>query len=376
MQMILPSMIIGSLFLLAFVSFINPRKVNVIANRWLAFFFFAVACAVASPVVTDDTVVRFIEFSRFAMAPALYLSVLYFTSPGKRFKSIDLLHFIPFLLFAIFAVIPIIPASFKDTLAQWVMQITHIHPGFLVFMSVKLQAVIYWTLSWLRLRQHEKNVKLFASAISPIDLWWLRYLLVGLAMMLVLWLNQVLFDISFIITITPFGYLAAVYFVAYFSLRQGEIFAFNQQAMVEIKEIIHEEKEKPIARQSRLSDVDFETAKQKLEQLMTVDKLFLNSTLGLPELAAKMNASSHQVSYLINEGYGENFFQFINRYRVEEAKRLLTSEMHRHFNMLGIAFESGFNSKTTFNTTFKKVTGFSPSEYQQQREASSSPSSI
>jgi AraC-like DNA-binding protein len=243
------------------------------------------------------------------------------------------------------------------------------HPGFLVFMSVKVQTVIYWTLSWLRLRQHEKNVKLFASATSPVDLWWLRYLLIGLAMMIFLWLNEVLFNIGVIITITPFCYLAAVYFIAYFSLRQGEIFAFDQQSVVEIKDILQEEKEKPGLRQSRLSDVEFEAAKQKLEQLMTVDKLFLDTTLGLPELAAKMNASSHQVSYLINEGYGENFFQFINRYRVEEAKRLLTSEKYRHLNMLGIAFESGFNSKTTFNTTFKRLTGFSPSEYQQQPEA-------
>jgi hypothetical protein len=123
-------MIIGGLFLLAFVSVINPRKVNVIANRWLAFFFFAVACAVASPVVTDDTVVRLIEFSRFAMAPSLYLSVLYFTSPGKRFKSIELLHFIPFLLFAVFALMPIIPLSFKDRLEQWVMQTIHVIQAF------------------------------------------------------------------------------------------------------------------------------------------------------------------------------------------------------------------------------------------------------
>ncbi len=381
MQLILAFIIIGSLLLLTFISLINPRKVNVVANRWLAFFFFALACALASAVVTDDTMVRLIEFSRFAMAPALYLSVLYFTSPGKRFKNVELLHFIPFVLFAVFALIPIVPVSFKNDLEKWVQQVTHIYPGLIMFASVKVQMIIYWTLSWMRLRQHEKNVKLFASATSPINLWWLRYLLIGLAMMILLWLNEVLFEIKFIVTITPFGYLAAVYFIAYFSLRQGEIFAFNQQAVVEIKEIIQEEKTKPLPRQSRLSDVEFEALKQKLEELMTDERLYLNTTLGLPELATRMNTSSHQLSYLINEGFNENFFQFVNRYRVEEAKRLLLSEKHRHLNMLGIAYESGFNSKTTFNTTFKKLTGLSPSEFQQHSAAegmtsNTSPSTI
>ena len=366
MLLMLYSITSGSLLLLAFITFINPRKVNVAANRWLAFLLFSAACAIISPMVKEDTAVRLLELSRFAMAPALYLSVLYFTSPGRTFRRIELLHFLPFLLFAVFAQTFIIPLSFKNTLEQWVMQTIHIHPGFLIFVSVKIQVIVYWALSWTGLRQHEKNVKLFASATKTIDLWWLRYFLIGLAVMIFLWLNDSLLQIDMITNAAPFGYLFAVYFIAYFSLKQGEIFAFGQQSVVEIKAIIHEEKSKPLPRQPRLSDTEFEALKQKLEQLMSADKLFLNATLGLPELASKMNTSSHQLSYLINEGFDENFFQFVNRYRVEEAKRLLLSEKHRHLNMLGIAYESGFNSKTTFNTTFKKLTGLSPSEYQQQ----------
>lgn len=382
MLIILISITCGSLFLLSFATIIRPQKANQWANRWLSFFLFSAACAIASPIINDDTVVtRLMELSRFAMAPTLYLSVLYFTSPAKKFRRIELLHFIPFLLFGVFAQKFIIPASFKDSLAQWVENTVHIHPGFLLFVSVKVQVIIYWTLSWIRLRQHEKNVKLFASSTHPIDLWWLRYFLIGLALMILLWLNDQFFRLPFITDVSPFGYLFAVYFIAYFSLRQGEIFPFDQPTVVEIKEIIYEEKSKPLPRQSRLSDIEFDALKQKLEQLMREERLYLNATLGLPELAARMNTSSHQLSYLINEGFNENFFQFVNRYRVEEAKRLLRSEKHRHLNMLGIAYESGFNSKTTFNTTFKKLTELSPSEFQQQNgsrgiASSTSPSTI
>ena len=363
MLTILTSITCGSLFLLSFVTFIPPRKANQWANRWLSFFLFAAACALASPVIYDDTVItRLMELSRFAMAPALYLSVLNFTSPAKKFRRIELFHFIPFLLFGVFAQKFIIPASFKDSLAQWVERMVHIHPGFLVFISVKVQVMVYWILSWIRLRQHEKNVRLFASDTHTIDLWWLRYFLLGIALMILLWFNDLFLRFPLP---TPWGYLLAVYFIAYFSLRQGEVFPFDQQSVVEIKAIIQEEKTKTL-RQPRLSDVEFETLKRRLEERMTKDQLYLNATLGLPELAAMMNTSSHQLSYLINEGFNENFFQFVNRYRIEEAKRLLHSQKHRHLNMLGIAYESGFNSKTTFNTTFKKLTGLSPSEFQQQ----------
>ena len=298
------------------------------------------------------------------MAPALYLSVLYFTSPDKKFRALELLHFVPVPLFALFALTPIIPISFKNALEQYILQTAHIHPAFLVFGSPIAQVITYWILAWIRLGQHKNNVKLFSSSSQPIDLWWLRYLLIGLALMVFLWLNTIL-GIGVISSITPFGYLFAVYFIAYFSLKQEEIFAFDNKSVIEIKEIIREEETKTPPKQPRIPDSEFGLQKQKLENLMSFEKPFLNPTLGLPDLAARVKVTSHDLSYLINEGFGENFYQFVNRYRVEEAKRLLHSKEHQHLNMLGIAYESGYNSKTTFNTTFKKLTGLSPSEYQQ-----------
>ena len=65
----------------------------------------------------------------------------------------------------------------------------------------------------------------------------------------------------------------------------------------------------------------------------------------------------------MNEGFGENFYKFINRFRIEESQRLLLNPAFNHFNILGIAFEAGFNSKATFNKTFKENIGISPSEF-------------
>ncbi len=96
---------------------------------------------------------------------------------------------------------------------------------------------------------------------------------------------------------------------------------------------------------------------------MQYEKVYLDNELSLPQLSEKMSISPQDLSYLINEACGENFFSFINRHRVEEAKRLLLSEKYDQLNILGIAYQAGFNSKTTFNTTFKKQVGLSPSDF-------------
>ena len=90
----------------------------------------------------------------------------------------------------------------------------------------------------------------------------------------------------------------------------------------------------------------------------TEDKLRL-----LIRVAEKMGISIHEASFLINETTNDNFYNFINKYRVEEAKKLLASAQMDELNILGIAYTAGFNSKTTFNTTFKRIVGVSPSQY-------------
>jgi AraC-like DNA-binding protein len=96
---------------------------------------------------------------------------------------------------------------------------------------------------------------------------------------------------------------------------------------------------------------------------MMIKKPYLDSELNLIKLAELLQMTPHQLSYIINNGFNENFFQYVNGYRVEKAKELLVEDEMNKLSILGIAFESGFNSKTSFNTTFKKFTGQTPSEF-------------
>jgi len=102
---------------------------------------------------------------------------------------------------------------------------------------------------------------------------------------------------------------------------------------------------------------------------MDHQKPYLDSELNLIKLAELIGITPHQLSYIVNTGFNENFFQYINTYRVEKAKELLLQEEMNKLSVLGIAFESGFNSKTSFNTTFKKITGQTPTEFKKRSAA-------
>ena len=225
-----------------------------------------------------------------------------------------------------------------------------------------LQLGIYLILGFMKLNKHQKNINLFASNTARIDLNWLKYCLIGSAFLLIVWIFDSLYYEQESSISSAFGYLVGTYFLGFFALRQEEIFPFKETDIAEIEEII-DETSTAATKQQRISETELMVLKEKLSYLMASEKLYLDETLSLPKLAEKMQSSVHNLSYLLNEGFGENFFQFVNKYRVEEAKNLLLSPKYEQLSMIGIAYESGFSSKTTFNTTFKKMTGISPSAF-------------
>lgn len=99
----------------------------------------------------------------------------------------------------------------------------------------------------------------------------------------------------------------------------------------------------------------------KLISLFDEEKIYLDPLLDLKRLAKKLSLTSKQVSQVINENSGRNFNDFINTFRINRAMQLIVEI--RDKNIIDIAYEVGFNSKSTFNTAFKKVTGITPSQY-------------
>ena len=101
----------------------------------------------------------------------------------------------------------------------------------------------------------------------------------------------------------------------------------------------------------------------QLAAFMEAEQPWLDPELTLSELAERVGLNASQLSYLVNRGFDQNFNDFVNTYRVEEVKRKMATPDFQHLSLLGIAFDSGFNSKATFNRAFKKLTGQAPSRY-------------
>jgi AraC-like DNA-binding protein len=108
---------------------------------------------------------------------------------------------------------------------------------------------------------------------------------------------------------------------------------------------------------------------ERLQSFMAKEKPFLDSNISIELLAKRLSLPERTLSRILNQHFGKNFFEFINGYRVEEAKRLLRDAEHQNASMLDILAMAGFTSKSTFNTIFKKHLGQTPSQYRQENSS-------
>ncbi|MCF2875734.1 MULTISPECIES: helix-turn-helix domain-containing protein [unclassified Tenacibaculum] len=163
--------------------------------------------------------------------------------------------------------------------------------------------------------------------------------------------------------------LTTIFFIAYKALKQKEIFPKNIKYRNTAISIDKDLKEDIVTKRKLFKEEELVEYKSQLNALMKEQQLYLNSDINLASLSEHMNITPHQLSYIINKGFNQNFYQFINGYRVNKAKSLLLDNSSDKLSILGIAFEAGFNSKTAFNTTFKKFTNKTPSEFKKERSS-------
>ena len=105
---------------------------------------------------------------------------------------------------------------------------------------------------------------------------------------------------------------------------------------------------------------------QKVHTGMEVQKLYLKHNLNIEEFSKRIDLPIKDVSAVINKHYGTNFFEFMNKYRVEEAKRLLLDKNCAEMTVLDILLQAGFNSKSAFHRFFNRLVGVSPTEFRKQ----------
>lgn len=294
--------------------------------------------------------------------PFLFLYTKALTS-GQAVKPKKLLHFLPYVI-AFIATIPFIILSPEEKLLVYQNE----GEGFensttIIFIGIILSGITYTILSLQALKRHKKLISDNFSSIEKINLIWLYRLVLGLSCIWIL----VFFAGDEIIFISV---VLFVIFIGYHGIKQVGIFS-NQQTYefspaleskaypeqtIAVPEVTKYEK-------SALSASQLNVIHGELMDLMHQKKFFLTPDLTLKMVADELDIHPNTLSQVINSVEQKNFFDYINTLRIEEFKERIMIPENQKFTLLGLAYECGFNSKTSFNRNFKNLTGQSPSEY-------------
>jgi len=295
----------------------------------------------------------------FAFGPLLYLYIQSSRVQHTRFTKTLWLHFIPFFVHCSYITIiyHLHTTAYKISFIQQLLTVradsSTLSPG---LQEVIFSIIIYTHFGiyiWMSFMQIRK-----LNAFEIKTLAWLKKLWAGMLVIGIFGLLQYVFLIANI-NQQPFtGYLAAVLAIIY--IYYGAVIVIKRP------EVIFNPTKPGKYRYSDLTDVESKHLLKKLRKYMKEQAPYKNADLTLKNLASLTQLSDRHISQVINEQLGQNFHEFLNEYRVNEFKKQLRNPTNAHLSMLGIAMECGFNSKSTFNSAFKRSTGLTPSEFKKQ----------
>lgn len=279
--------------------------------------------------------------------------------PLRRF---DLLHLIPFVFFFLI-LLPIGIFGKSSAYAEFLSNNS-------VFLTITMwtfavvQYGFYW---WTAMRLYHEHITALESEFSNTEgktLSWMRsfFHVFGVAFGLLALTIPVAAhsgDYLLVATITNCTLSITIFALGYEGLFQEDV--FSNRAVLQIATVEETQVQNAVDVQKAT-----EEAKESVPGLlayMEEKKPYLNEGLTLTEFAKQVGMSRNQLSFVINNGIGDSFYTFINKYRVEEAKRLIADPKNANFTILSLAFEAGFPSKSSFHNVFKKLTGLTPTEY-------------
>ncbi len=214
--------------------------------------------------------------------------------------------------------------------------------------------------------RYRRRLKEFYSSIEKIDLAWSNLLLFGFTVMWSLdFLNWILS-----ITSTIPGIIQHWMFISSLSINFIFALAITYKGISQSESFSGIQEEVPKYKTSRLKQSDCEEICQKLTEYMKKEKPFLSPTISVEDLALKLEVPTKHLSQAIHTTLNKSFYDLINFYRVEEIKERLLDENSQNLTLLAIAFNAGFNSKSVFNSAFKKFTGMTPKQFKQHLSSS------
>jgi AraC-like DNA-binding protein len=352
--------IVLGLFVILLLNNKGVRKTR--ANTFLSILLAALTFSIFHLRYAGD-VIRHFSFTVFSfgdptflvIAPLLWFYIVELTGERVPLNVGTITHFFPFL------VIIACSLSFNSFLSDssFVRALeSHSRMPFTIFwMILVIQFSVYQFQIHRKWQRYQAVIKQEVSNTEDVSISWVRFF-----MAVFLIVNATfLFSLFAVIHLDIMSWVwrsigiilsFSIFALGYKGILQREIFDTHVEGEVRLPE-------RPLTKEEKPDDEVI----SRLKQYMETNKPYLDPELSLSTLSKGIGLNRNQLSQLINEGIGENFYDFVNRYRVEEVKRLMVDPQKQNYNLLGIALEAGFKSKSTFNLIFKRFTGLTPTEY-------------
>jgi putative ABC transport system permease protein len=341
------------------------KSINRAANRFLALALLTMVLWMARLLGADIGLGTYypswswlpLQFS-LAMGPFIFFYVLKLTRPERNAGGKDLLHFIPVLLQAIVLVFEIVESTRTGSATYDTQIFRQLNPvlQLLTFVSV----ITYLYLSHKLIESFYQRLKFNGGDRYRNELRWLHRLLTVFGLLWLLWIPYTAVDyFGYHNRLSPdAGY--PLYLLSAVMLTWMGIMAFFKP-----------EVELPAALSAGLKPSASTELKQKgawLKRTMEAGLYYQDPELSLTWLAEKLGMNAHELSRIVNIALKKSFNDFVNEYRVRDVARKMQDPAYDRITLLGVAYESGFNSKTTFHRIFKETTGKSPAEYKTERK--------
>lgn len=349
------------IFLASTLQFIH--KNNKVANNTLSLLLLIISIMLLGrfcyfKYATNIQFYRFTEFVDiiiFFFGPLLYTYVRrLIVQDSKRFQlpfyhyTLPLFHFLFFLY----------TLSYSNSSYNKLLRLGFLNGVYFIVELLGVLSVIFYIFKSLilhfRFRKAEKNNLSYHQTISV----YLHCLLLGISIFVTFWLCSFLnrnLQLSLVSNYINYNSVWVsislfIYIVSFFSLKQPEIFR------VQPLEKITEKKE-------RIDKIELERLKKDLEFLMIQEKIYLDPQLSLTQLAKKLNTSTNNTSWLLNNVHKSSFYDYVNSYRVQAFIEKIHNGEHKKHTILALSLDVGFSSKSTFNKVFKETTQQTPSGF-------------
>lgn len=348
---------------------LTSPKGNVVANRFLAGLIFIVTFKILVYLITNIGLYEQIPHiaglsipSLFLIGPFYYFFAVSILRGSFPMSIREVIHLFPFICyFLYYADFYFLDGESKVNFIKASLDARYyeFQTNDLLFISfLIMHMMIYTYVAWTYLNRYQNNLEQTSSDSNVVKVIWFKkisFIFIGyLGIYLGFFLMLVFFN-SYTKTIDEITALVQtlnIHILGYLAISKGEIFSEG---------ILSSSSGKYST--SGLNEIKIKEHLNSLLTHMELEKPYLKSDLKIDDLASQMNMATHHLSQVINQEIGTNFFNFINRYRVEEAKKMLVDKTYAHYTVLGIGLEAGFSNKASFNRVFKKYTQKTPSEY-------------